>query len=210
MVALVTASMFSFSTNGAFLPMNWLVNAALAHSCPKPGVWEEASIVKEVITPFSSVTPTPMYSPPNACTETHVAFSAVAGALNAALIASTTAVEVTVAPVSASAFSPRINGPLLSRNCHLKSPSSAHFVPIPGVCVDASINNHAMVSFPPCIIGCRRITLAVTSPPPNPVAVPTCTVKSSSIRSGVAAGFVISVVFVFRAIPHKERTAKRS
>lgn len=148
MVALVTASMFSFSTNGAFLPMNWLVNASFSHSCPNPGVCEDASTNKEVITPSSSVMPTPIYPPLKACTETHVAFSAIAGALNAALIASTTAVEVTVAPVSASAFSPRINGPLLSRNCHLKSPFSAHFVPIPGVCVDASINNHAMVSFP--------------------------------------------------------------
>ena len=177
--------------------MNWLVNASFSHSCPNPGVCEDASTSKEVITPASSVTPTPIYPPLKACTETHIAFSAVAGALNAALIASTTAVEVTVAPVSASAFSPRINGPLSSKNCHLKSPSSAHSVPIPGVCVDASINNHAMVSFPPCIIGFRRITLAVTLPPPNPVAVPTCTVKSSSIRSGVAVGFVISVAFVF-------------
>ena len=44
------------SVSGALLPMNWLVNASSAHFCPNPGVCVDASTVREVITPFSSVT----------------------------------------------------------------------------------------------------------------------------------------------------------
>ena len=91
--------------------------------------------------------------------------AAIAGEVSAALMASTAAVEVMVAPVSPSTFSFRVNGPLLPMNCAVNS-SSAQRVPKPGVCVEASMTSAAIV---PSSFSVRR---AVTSPLPKPTALP--------------------------------------
>ena len=174
------------SVSGALLPMNCAVNASSAHFCPSPAVCVDASTTSAVITPFSSVTCTVMSAPPKPAIVAVFAFSstmgasvaagasvatgsrssaAMAGEVSAALMASTAAVEVMVAPVSPSTFSFRVNGPFLPINCAVNS-SSAQRVPKPGVCVEVSMTSAAIV---PSSFSVRR---AVTSPLPKPTALP--------------------------------------
>ena len=99
MVAPVTASTPSPRVSGADLPMNWLVKASSAQRWPRPSVSPEASTVSVAIAPAPSVvrvTVTSLTKPFLLA----VMPSAAAGA--APLTASITALEVMVAPVSAS------------------------------------------------------------------------------------------------------------
>ena len=99
MVAPVTASMPSPRASGADLPMNWLVKASSAQRWPRPSVSPDASTESVAIAPAPSVvrvTVTSLTKPFLLA----VMPSAAAGA--APLTASITALEVTVAPASAS------------------------------------------------------------------------------------------------------------
>jgi len=82
----------------------------------------------------------------------------------AALAASTTAVEVTVAPARASMFSPRAKGAALPMNWPMKASSSAQRVPKPGVSSPEAIIMEAMAPF-------STVRVTVTSLW-NPLAVP--------------------------------------
>ena len=94
-----------------------------------------------------------------------VTFSAAASTPCAPLIASTTAVEVTVAPVRASTPSPRVSGMDLPTNWSVKSTPS-QFWPMPGVCVEASTVRVAMLALS------SRVTFTFTGASPKPFALP--------------------------------------
>ena len=113
-------------------------------------------------------------SPPKPLAVPISASRAEAGAVRAWLRASTTAVEVMVAPESASTFSPRANGPDLPTNCFWKSSSSITRWPKPGVSQLASI--WMAVTTP----ASSKVAFTVTSPP-KPLAEPVCT---SPVRAG--------------------------
>ncbi len=121
------------------LPINcWIKAASSAQRVPKPGVSLAESITMEAMAPFSTVmvTVTSLWKPPAVPVK---AAGAEAGAASAALMAFTTASEVTVAPVRASMPSPMAKGPVLPTNCSIKAASSAQRVPKPGVSLEESM-----------------------------------------------------------------------
>ena len=67
------------------------------------------------------------------------------------LIASTTAVEVTVAPDSASTSSPRVTGMVLPMNCSAKAASVAQRVPKPEVSLEESMVRAVISLFSPTV-----------------------------------------------------------
>ena len=140
MVAPATASTSSPRVTGRVLPMNCAVKSSSPHFWPKPAVSPLASTVSAVMVPSSmvAVTVTSLAKPfMVAVTSSPVASStgasvasgsSVASSVEAARLfrASTTAVEVMVAPATASTSSPRVTGRVLPMNCAVKS-SSPHF-----------------------------------------------------------------------------------
>ena len=99
-----------------------------------------------------------------------------AGAATAAFTASTTALEVTVAPASASMPSPMATGAVLPTNCAAKAASSMQRVPKPAVSLAESI------TMPLIAPAASMVSLTVTSDW-KPRAVPTSTSPVSSICS---------------------------
>ena len=94
---------------------------------------------------------------------------------SAALMASTTALEVTVAPESASTSSPRTSGADLPMNRSVNS-GVAQFWPKPGVWVEASTSRVLIFAFSSSVIR------AITSPPSKVAEVPTA--RPSSFAPG--------------------------
>ena len=134
MVAPESASTFSPRVRGAVLPMNWARKASsVVQRVPKPSVSPVESTRMEAIAPSSrvTVTVTSLWKP--CAVALPLIPPAEAGASRAAFTASTTAVEVMVAPESASAFSPRVKGPVLPMNWLRKASSVVQRVPKPSV-----------------------------------------------------------------------------
>ena len=121
--------------------MNWEVKSSSAHFWPKPAVSPLASTVSAVMVPLSrvAVTVTSLAKPfivavasSPAAGASAASSASSAGAAARLFKASTTAVDVMVAPATASTSSPRVTGRVLPMNCAVKS-SSAHFWPKPAV-----------------------------------------------------------------------------
>ena len=115
-------------------------------------------------------------SPVASATGASVASSVTSAAGAAARLfrASTTAVEVMVAPATASTSSPRVTGRVLPMNCAVKS-SSPHFWPKPAVSPLASTVSAVMVPL-------SRVAVTVTS-----LAKPFMVAVASSPVAGVPA-----------------------
>ena len=157
MVAPVRTSMFSPAAKGADLPTNCCANSgSVVARVPKPMVSPMASIFRPVTTPASSMVSwtrtseakpraLPSWMPPSraTCSTTGAAgvpFSTTSRAamprtslmqLTAALVAFSTALEVTVAPVMASMEPPLAVS--IRVNCSQRSVSAFHFMPKPAV-----------------------------------------------------------------------------
>ena len=157
MVAPVSTSMFSPAAKGAVLPINcWANSGSVVARVPKPMVSPMASMFRPVTTPASSMVSwtrtseakprwLPSWMPPSRATcstlgAAGVPFSTTSRAstprtsltqLMAALVAFSTAPEVTVAPVMASMEPPLTVS--IRVNCSQRSVSSFHFIPKPAV-----------------------------------------------------------------------------
>ena len=105
-----------------------------------------------------------------------MASRAEAGAVRAAFSASTTALEVTVAPDRASMPSPMAKGPVLPMNCSAKAASSPQRVPKPGV------SSPERISMPLTAPLASRVMLTFTLDW-KPWASPDCT---APVRAGLA------------------------
>ena len=191
--------------------MNCAVKSSSPHFWPKPAVSPLASTVSAVMVPLSrvAVTVTSLAKPfMVAVASSPVASSAGASAASGASVASsveaarlfrasTTAVEVMVAPATASTSSPRVTGRVLPMNCAVKS-SSPHFWPKPAVSPLASTVSAVMV--PSSMVAVTVTSLAkpfMVAVWPSPVAgvpassaapmVPVVILPSSAVRVTVVS-----------------------
>ena len=193
-MAPATASTSSPRVTGRVLPMNCAVKSSSPHFWPKPAVSPLASTVSAVMVPLSrvAVTVTSLAKPfMVAVASSPVASSAgasvassvtsAAGAAARLFRASTTAVEVMVAPATASTSSPRVTGRVLPMNCAVKS-SSPHFWPKPAVSPLASTVSAVMVPL-------SRVAVTVTS-----LAKPFMVAVASSPVAGVPASSAAPMV----------------
>ena len=99
------------------------------------------------------------------------------------MTARTTAVLVTVAPLTASIPAPSITFPLFPMNCFVNA-SSAHRVPIPGVCVSAFTVIDVIAPFS------SSVSVTITSPSLKPAFVAVHTfAPSGGSGMGISSGF---------------------
>ena len=142
-VAPLSASMFSPMAKGPLWPMNCSANSGSSITrVPMYSVWVEASMYSLLTLPSSptvTFTMTTASPKPLAVVRREPSSSVVTGAFSSAgaslvkpralFTASTTALLVMVAPLSASMFSPMAKGPAWPMNCSAKAASSATRVP---------------------------------------------------------------------------------
>ena len=168
-VAPVTMSTPSPTTNGPFLPMNWLMKESTRMLLQTGGTSPLTSISRVAMVPSSfrvtfTTTPSPKPSPLAVRVSTAGA-SSTGSAGNSLFSASMTPLEEKVAPVTMSTPSPTTNGPFLPMNWLMKE-STRMLLQTGGTSPLTSISSVAMVpsSF--------RVTFTTTpSPKPSLLAV---------------------------------------
>ena len=213
----VITSTPSPAVKGPFLPTNCASQASSAHLSPMPAVWVETSTVRVAMAPSSfrvtnTVTSPPLLPPrplkPGAdavSTSAAGAVSSAAGASStvsttstatpmATLAASTTALEVTVAPVKASMLSPTSGVAFLPMNWFRKASSSPQRVPKPWVSPVES------TTMPVITLFASTVRVTVTSDW-KPFAVPVSSVVAAGASStaGTASSTGVSSTSAGRA-----------
>ena len=163
----VAPETISAPSKGPTLPMNWFRKASSVQGLAMASVSPEASTTRVAMVPSAlkvAVTFTSdsrplaeaVFAPSgrgsatvstagsSAAPEPKGTASGLAGASTAAFTAFTTAVDVTVAPASASMFSPMAKGAVLPTNCSAKVGSSMQRVPKEGVSPEDSMARPVM------------------------------------------------------------------